>query len=322
MDLQENGERYHTKILEALVESEEQLAKHPDRIKFICSLNDDMYEEILTYNEILVYIVKNEEQDADQAIAWKFKRIAGHQGPLKKGDPRYNGSKFNVLVEWETGESTYEPLDVITADDPVMCAIYAEDKGLLDEPGWRCFKSITKCESLLLHMTNQAKLCLFRCSPKYKFGYQVPNNHAEVMLLDKKNLSSKWADAEEKERACFREYRVFKDIGKDGRPPASYKPLKILMVYDVKHDGRHRACMVAAGHLTEVPVKSMYSGVISLRGIRLMIFLAELNPIEAWGTDISSAYLEVFTKEKLFIKAGPEFGDQEGHILLVEKALY
>ena len=191
MDLQENGKRYHTKILEALVESEEQLAKHPDRIKFICSLNDDMYEEIHTYNEILVYIVKNEEQDADQAIMWKFKRIAGHQGPLKKGDPRYNGSKFNVLVEWETGESTYEPLDVIAADDPVMCAIYAEDKGFLDEPRWCCFKSITKCESLLLHMMNQAKLHSFRCSPKYKFGYQVPNNHAEVMLLDKKNLSSK-----------------------------------------------------------------------------------------------------------------------------------
>ena len=32
--------------------------------------------------------------------------------------------------------------------------------------------------------------------------------------------------------------------------------------------------MVAAGHLTDVPIESMYSGVISLRGIRLMIFLA------------------------------------------------
>ena len=53
-----------------------------------------------------------------------------------------------------------------------------------------------------------------------------------------------------------------------------------------------------------------------------MIFLAELNQMEAWGTDISSTYLEVFTKEKLFVKAGPEFIDQEGHILLVEKALY
>ena len=264
MDPQENGERYCTKILEALVESEEQLAKHPDRIKFVCSVNDDMYEEILTYNEILEYIAKNEEQDADQAIVWKFKRIAGHQGPLKKGDPGYDGSKFNVLVEWETGESTYEPLDVIAADDPITCAIYAKEKGLLDEPSWRRFKSIAKRESQLLCMMNQAKFRSFRRSPKYKFGYQVPNNHAEAMLLDKKNHHSKWADAKEKERACFREYQVFKDIGKNGRPPASYKPLKILMVYDVKHDSLHRACMVAAGHLTEVPVESMYSGVISL----------------------------------------------------------
>ena len=84
------------------------------------------------------------------------------------------------------------------------------------------------------------------------------------MLLDKKNLNSKWADTEEKERACFREYQVFKDIGKNGRPPAGYKPLKILTVYDVKHDGRHQAHMVAAGHLTEVPVESVYFGVISL----------------------------------------------------------
>ena len=103
-----------------LVENEEQLAKHPDCIKFICSVNDDMYEEILTYNEILEYITKNKEQDVEQAIVWKLNRIAGHQGPLKKGDPTYNGSRFKALVEWETGESKYEPLDVIAADDPVM----------------------------------------------------------------------------------------------------------------------------------------------------------------------------------------------------------
>ena len=210
MDPQENGERYRTKILEALVESEEQLAKHPDHIKFVWSVNDDMYEEILTSNEILEYITKNEEQDDDQAIVWKFKHIAGHQGQLKKGDPGYNGSKFNVLVEWETGESTYEPLDVITADNPVTCAIYAKEKGLLNEPGWRCFRSVAKRESCQLDMTNQAKLHSFRCSPKYKFSYQVPNNHAEAMLLDKKNLNPKWADAKEKERACFREYQCWR----------------------------------------------------------------------------------------------------------------
>ena len=91
---------------------------------------------ILTYNMILEYITKNAEQDEDHSIIWKFKYIAGHQGPLIKGDPRYNGFNFNVLVEWETGKSMYEPLSVIAADDPVTGAIYAKEKGLLDEPRW------------------------------------------------------------------------------------------------------------------------------------------------------------------------------------------
>ena len=40
------------------------------------------------------------------------------------------------------------------------------------------------------------------------------------------------------------------------------------------------------------------------------------------ATDISSAYLEAYTSEKIYIKAGPEFGDLEGYLLLVIKALY
>ena len=95
-----------------------------------------MYEEVLSYNEILDYINKQEEEDGEQAIVWKFKRIAAHEGPLRKGDPGYNGSKYNVLIEWENGEQTYEPLDTIAADDPVTCAIYAKENGLLEEPGW------------------------------------------------------------------------------------------------------------------------------------------------------------------------------------------
>ena len=76
--------------------------------------------------------------------------ITGHQGLLNKGCAGYNGSKFNLLVEWETGESMYGPLDVIAADDPVTCAIYAKEKGLLNEPRWRRFKSIARRENRLL----------------------------------------------------------------------------------------------------------------------------------------------------------------------------
>jgi hypothetical protein len=49
------------------------------------------------------------------------------------------------------------------------------------------------------------------------------------------------------------------------------------MIYDLKHDGRHKSCLAAGGHLTVPNTESVYSGVISLRGIRLIPFLGELN---------------------------------------------
>ena len=89
----------------------------------------------------------------------------------------------------------------------------------------------------------------------------------------------------------------------------------------MKHDGRHKARLVADGHLTNVPLSSVYSGVVSLRGIRLVLFLAELNGLESWGTDTCDAYLEVFIKENVYIVTGPEFGTLEGHYLIIVKAL-
>ena len=44
--------------------------------------------------------------------------------------------------------------------------------------------------------------------------------------------------------------------------------------------------------------------------------------MECWATDIGTAYLESVTKEKVYIMAGPEFGDREGHTLIIRKALY
>ena len=94
------------------------------------------------------------------------------------------------------------------------------------------------------------------------------------------------------------------------------------MVFDVKHDGRHKARLVAGGRLTDVPIDSVYSGVVSLRSLRIVIFFSELNQLLLWGADVGNAYLEALTKEKVFIIGGPEFGDKEGCILIIFKALY
>jgi hypothetical protein len=37
--------------------------------------------------------------------------------------------------------------------------------------------------------------------------------------------------------------------------------------------------------------------VVSLRGLRIVTFLAKLNGLDLWATDIGNAYLEAFTME-------------------------
>lgn len=318
MPRQDDGQRYRAKIVEAIDDHERGLSNEKVRIRFRCTVNDEEFEEIVSYNELIDNISKDETEEG----LWKFKSISAHQGPLSPSHPAYNGSKYNVLVNWETGESTFEPLATIAADDPITCAIYAKENDLLELDGWRQFKRIARRQQKLLRMTNQAKLKSFRTTPVYKFGFLVPRNHAQAVELDIKNGNTRWQDAEALEVKQVEGYETFIDKGKDAIPPAGYKKIRCHMVYDVKHDGRHKARLVAGGHLTDTPVESVYSSVVSLKGLRLVVFLAELNGLEVWSTDIGNAYLEAKTKEKVYIVAGPEFGDREGNILVFNKALY
>ena len=77
------------------------------------------------------HLEQAEEQDnsMDQAL-YKFRAIIGHKFPLNVTDPDWKGSKYNVQIEWETDEITFEPLGVIAADDPITCSAYAKRKSL------------------------------------------------------------------------------------------------------------------------------------------------------------------------------------------------
>jgi hypothetical protein len=114
-----DGQRFRARIVQAFDDHETNIEN--DRMKFLCSINDDEKEELLSYNDIMNYIDTSGED-----VLWKFKRITAHQGPITQNDKNWNGSRYNVMIEWENGEITSEPVSTIAADDPVTCAIYAK----------------------------------------------------------------------------------------------------------------------------------------------------------------------------------------------------
>jgi Reverse transcriptase (RNA-dependent DNA polymerase) len=101
-----------------------------------------------------------------------------------------------------------------------------------------------------------------------------------------------------------------------GTVPVRYK----VPISELQHThAGYRRPRYDIGYLPDIPVDSFYSGVIWLRSI---IFIAELNGLPTWSTDIGNAYLEAKTLERVCIIAGPEFDALQGHNLVIVKALY
>ena len=96
------------------------------------------------------------------------------------------------MIEWDTREISREPLTIIAADDPVTCAIYAKNKNLLKKNWWKIFTRIEKRQKTMFRLANQATLRSFRLAPKYKYGFQVPNDYNHAKILDEKNGNTKW----------------------------------------------------------------------------------------------------------------------------------
>jgi hypothetical protein len=69
MDTQEDGQRFHACIVKCISDHESNICHSDDHVKFRISVNEDEYKEIITYNELMDFIEKNQENDA---IVWGF----------------------------------------------------------------------------------------------------------------------------------------------------------------------------------------------------------------------------------------------------------
>jgi len=188
-----------------------------------------------------------------------------------------------VLIEWESGERTWEPISKIYRSTPLELADYAMQHDLINK--WECksikIKELAEKSKRMLRLIHHTKLTSHAATPVYIYGVHVPRSHCDAMEMDAKNRNEMWSASEGIEIDQLKEYGVFEGFGHRSDPtaraPERYKLIPYHMVYAVKQDGRRKSRLVAGGHLTEVPTESVYSSVVSLRGVRIVIFLAELN---------------------------------------------
>ena len=309
---EDNGEHHMAKIIDI-----DDHGQPLEDMKFKLKINKDQAEEIMSYNQLMDYIQKGTDAEEDPDSLFKLRDIVAHQGPLESIDPDQKGSKYNVMVEWESGEVTYEPLTLISKEDPINCAVYAKKHDLLDTTGWNHPKRHAKISKRLIRAVKQSWIRQVRASARYQHGFQVPKDYNDAIRLDKENSNTHWQDAMNLELTGKAQFHNGKAVTPDG-----FQKIRVHFVYAVKHDGRFKATLVADGHLTKEPVESIYSGVVSLRILSMVVFLSQLNDLKIWGADVGIAYLEVCTDEKLCTIAGPEFKELQGHPLIMIKALH
>ena len=86
-----DGHHFCAHIVECINEQEQTLHQTEEHIKFWCSVNEDEYEEIILYNELMI-LFRRQNAENDQII-WRFKEIMGQ--PTKD---LFQGSGFSLFL--------------------------------------------------------------------------------------------------------------------------------------------------------------------------------------------------------------------------------
>ncbi len=161
----------------------------------------------------------------------------------------------------------------------------------------------------------------------HKFGIEIPKLVEHALWIDQQIGTNYWHKAIKKEMKNVRvAFQCWNGDGQ-GLGPSSlqgYQEIKCHIVFDIKMDDEftRKARLVAGGHTTETPASSTYSSVVSRESVRVAFLLAALNVLEVFATDVGNAYLNAPCREKIWTRAGKEFGSDEGCIMIIVRALY
>jgi hypothetical protein len=226
---------------------------------------------------------------------------------------------WSLLCQWKDGSSNWVALKDARLSYPVLVAEYAVANRLDDEPAfaWWVHDVLKKRDRII------AKVKSKYWQRTHKFGIKIPKTVQEALQFDKENGNNLWWEAICKEMKNVRP--AFEKWEKSpGELPPGFQKIKCHMIFDIKmgENFRRKARLVANGNETVAPATLTYSSVVSRDSVRIALTIASLNQLEILACDIQNAYLTADCREKIYIIAGPEFGSEEGKVMIVRKALY
>lgn len=155
-----------------------------------------------------------------------------------------------------------------------------------------------------------------------QYGIKIPQCVEDAYALDDINGNALWRDAIAKEIASLLSLGCFDFKAPDYKPSPEYQYAPLRMIFEIKHDGRHKARLVAGGHVVDARGISSRSTVVKGISVRLLDLIAHRDNLEILTGDIGNAFITSPCLEKIYSRAGPEWGDKQDAIMIFVKALY
>lgn len=226
---------------------------------------------------------------------------------------------WELCVQWKDQSTTWVALKDMKNAFPLEVADYAIANKIDDEPAFAWWVPFT---------IKKRQRYISKIKSKYwqrthKYGIEIPKSVAHALELDAKNGDTRWWDAIMKEMANVRvAFQKFEGEKQD--LPPGFQEIKCHMIFDVKlgENFRRKARYVAGGHVTDPPATTTYSSVVSRESVRIALLIAALNDLEVLSADIQNAYLHAKCREKIWCRAGAEFGSDQGCVMIIVRALY
>ena len=95
------------------------------------------------------------------------------------------------------------------------------------------------------------------------------------------------------------------------------------MIFDVKQqDLRRKTRLLIGSHVIESSIHTVYSSNIQSVSVHLIIIVAAKTGLNLMEADIANAYVMAPCWEKIWSRAGPDFRDKIGSIVMINRSLY